>query len=785
MTFSGSILAAGPARVYLGVALVAVAVYANSIVNEFVFDDRLLIEKNRVIQGEGTAGELLLAPYHLGAELSTTALYRPLTLATFALDYRLGGLDPLGYHIVNILLHAAVSLLVLQLGVRIGISLHGAAVGAVLFAVHPVHTEAVANLAGRAELLAALFYLLALVGYIDSADSGTRRRRGRILVAGVGILLALLSKESAVTLVGVAIVWDALLGRRAGESAGEHWRRRWLVPWALVAAVAVYFVLRAIALGGAFVGPEIPYVDNPLVDSPLTERWATAAVVAVRYLGLLVLPIRLSPDYSFAQILPIRFLSPAALGSLALVVVLLGAVAWSVRRSPKVAFLGAFAVIAFLPVSNFPFAIGTIMGERLLYLPSVAFCLVLGHGVGAVRARLGARSVWIAVVVLALLASARTVVRNRDWRDSLTLFSTAAVTSPRSVKVRSNLAAELMRRGRHDDAREELDRALSIDPEYHPARVNLAQCLLDEGDVAGAEREIRYVLESRPDDSVALFQLGEVLLRDGRLDEAESVFRGLLSMRPESGEVHGRLGVVLESRGLWAEAESELVEAVELEASSATLRNDLGLFYSRRGRDDDAIGHLRRAVELAPDAVALRNNLGNTLRNAGRLDESLEVLEEAARVGPDFPPTHYNLGLTLEGIGRAEDAVRHYRTALELRPSYGDALRALGRVTLGEGDAEGSLRHLGAAIAADAADTEAHALRARALFRLERYDEAETDLERVLQLNPGSVEARNSLGIIHALRGDPEGARRWWEEALEIAPDARQVRENLRKLQQP
>lgn len=784
MTFSGGILSAGPARVYLGVALVAVAVYANSIVNEFVFDDRLLIEKNRVIQGEGTAGELLLAPYHLGAELSTTALYRPLTLATFALDYRLGGLDPLGYHIVNILLHAAVSLLVLQLGLRIGISLHGAAVGAVLFAVHPVHTEAVANLAGRAELLAALFYLLALVGYIDSADAG-RKHRGRIIVAGVGILLALFSKESAVTLVGVAIVWDALLGRRAGESPGAHWRRRWLVPWVLVAAVAVYFVLRGIALGGPFVGPEIPYVDNPLVDSPITERWATAAVVAVRYLGLLLLPIRLSPDYSFAQILPVGFSSPAALGSFAVGVVLLGAVAWSVRRSPRVAFLGAFAGIAFLPVSNFPFAIGTIMGERLLYLPSVAFCLLLGHGVGALRARLGTRSVWVAVVVLALLASARTVVRNRDWRDSLTLFSTAAVTSPKSVKVRSNLAAELMRRGRHDEAREELQRALAIDPEYHPARVNLAQCLLDEGDVAGAEREIRQVLESRPDDSLALFQLGEVLFRDGRFEEAESVFRGLLPVSPGSGKVHGRLGVVLESRGLWAEAESELIEAVELETSSATLRNDLGLFYSRRGRDDDAIEHLRRAVELAPDAVALRNNLGNALRNAGRLDESLEVLEEAARVGPDFPPSHYNLGLTLERIGRAGDADRHYRTALQLRPSYGDALRALGRVTLGAGDAEGSLAHLAAAIAADAADTEAHALRARALFRLERYDEAETDLERVLQLSPGSVEARNSLGIIHALRGDSEGARRWWEEALEIAPDAEQVRENLRKLQQP
>ena len=785
MSFSSTILAARPARVYLAVGLAAAAVYANSIVNEFVFDDRLLIEKNRIVQGEGTAGELLLAPYHLGAELSSTALYRPVPLATFALDHRFGGLDPLGYHIVNILLHTAVSMLVLQLGMRIGMPLHGAAAGALLFAVHPVHTEAVANLAGRAELLAALFYLLALVGYIDAAKAGARERRGRSIVAGVGFLLALLSKESAVSLVGVAVAWDALLGSRPGESPGEHFRRRWLGPWVLVPAVVAYFVLRAIALGGPFVGPEIPSVDNPLVDSPPSERWATAAVVAARYLGLLVLPIRLSPDYSFAQILPVGLSSPAALGSLALGVVLLGAAVGSSRRSPLVAFLVVFAAVSFLPVSNLPFAIGTIMGERLLYLPSVAFCLLLGHGVGALRARLGARSAWIAVLVVASLASARTVIRNRDWRDGLTLFSAAAVTSPRSVKVRSNLGAELMRRGSYDDARKELARALEIDPEYHPARVNLAQCHLDVGDVAGAEREIRRVLASRTDDPVALFQLGEVLLRAGRFEEAEEVFRELRAMRPESGEVHGRLGVVLESRGLWAEAESELVEAIELEPRSATLRNDLGLFYTRRGKDDEAIGHLRRAVELAPDAVALRNNLGNALRDAGRLDESIEVLEEAARARPDFPPTHHNLALTLERLGRTDAAARRYRTAVELRPRYGDALRGLGRVTLAAGDAEGCLLHLDAAIAVDDADTEAHALRARALFRLGRHGEAETDLERILQLSPGSVEARNSLGIIHALRGDPEGARRWWEEALEIAPDAEQVRENLRKLRQP
>jgi Flp pilus assembly protein TadD len=776
MSISGSI----PARVYLVVGLVAVAVYANSVVNEFVFDDRLLIEKNPIVQGEGTAGELLLAPYHLGVELSTTALYRPLALASFALDYLWSGLDPFGYHIVNILLHAAVSVLVLRLGTRLGMSSFAAAAGAVLFAVHPVHTEVVANLAGRAELLAALFYLVAMVAY-----SGPGSHRGRCIIAGVGLLLALLSKESAATLLGVAVLWDLTLGRRGGESVGERLRDRRFELLALVVAVAAYLALRAIALGGALVAPVVPYVDNPLVDSPLSERWATAAVVTIRYLGLLVLPIRLSPDYSYAQILPVGLANPGALVALVVVAGVLGAVVWSFRRSPKVAFLGSFAVISFLPASNVLMPIGTIMGERLLYLPSVAFCLLLGHGVGILRERLGGRGAWTILIVVVALASARTVVRNRDWRNGLALFSSAAVTSPRSVKVQSNLGAELMRRGRHEEARTALGRALEIDPAYDPARLNLAQCLLDEGEIPAAEQEIRRLLDSRADHPVALFQLGEVLLRGERFDEAEAVFRQLLSVRPESAEVHGRLGVALELLGRRAEAEAAILEAVELEPRSATLRNDLGLLYSRQGRHAESIEQLRRAVELEPDAVPLRNNLGNVLREAGELDESLEALEKAAEIRPEFPATHYNLGLTLERLGREEEAGHSYRRASELRPGYGDALRGIGRIALRAGDADRALTYLDAAIASNDDDTEAHALRARALFRSGRHDEAEPDLHRVLQLNPGSVEARNNLGILHALRGDPDGARRWWEEALEIAPDSEQIRENLRKLEQP
>jgi len=158
------------------------------------------------------------------------------------------------------------------------------------------------------------------------------------------------------------------------------------------------------------------------------------------------------------------------------------------------------------------------------------------------------------------------------------------------------------------------------------------------------------------------------------------------------------------------------------------------------------------------------------------------ALEAAIESQPDFAPTYYNLGLTHERAGRAAEARRAFEHAVELEPRSADARRGLGRLALASGDVEGSLVYLDEAIRIDAADVEAHALRARASFRLGRYADAEAGFLRVIELHPRSVEARNNLGIIAALRGDTEGARRWWEEALAIAPDATTVRENLDKL---
>jgi Flp pilus assembly protein TadD len=782
MSSAAPAFTARSAWLHASVALLAVAVYANTVGNGFVFDDRLLIEHNPIVHGEGSLSDVWLAPYHLGTRLTATSLYRPVTLSSFALDYRFNGTAPSGFHVVNILLNAVVAVLVLRLGLRLGLPRAAAWAGALLFAVHPVHTEAVANLAGRAELLAALFFLVALLAYLPRPEPAVGRAGALLGVAALSYLLAMLSKENAATLLGVVVAWEMLLGRRDEERWRDLARRRRAAVVALLAAFAAYLVLRSLALEAPLSGPEVSRVDNPLVASPLSERWATAATVAARYLALLVYPATLSADRSFAQIVPVSPWSFGAIGSGALLAALLAGFVVAVRRARRAAFLGAFAVISFSLSANFLVVIGTIMAERLLYLPSVAFCLLMGWGFETLSRRPNRRFVWIVLAGVLVAGSVRTVLRNRDWVDDLTLFTRTAVTSPRSVKVLGNLGAELARHGRCDEARDVLQRALAIDSSYHGARVTLAQCLLAAGDVAGAEREVRIALGAHPDDPVARLQLGEVLASDGRLSEAEVELRAILRAEPGSAEARGRLGAVLMGQGRAAEAEAELVEAVRMAPGSVICLSELGLLYQRTGRLALAVDTLGRAVQAAPGEAAVRNNLGNALREAGRLEESVAELRVALELRPDFPSTHYNLGLTYERAGRGAEARQAFERAVEIAPHNGDAHRGLGRLALAAGDVDGALRHLDEAIRIDEADVEAHALRARANFRMARYPEARAGFLTVIELNPRSVEARNSLGIIAALEGDKEDARRWWEEALEIAPDAATIRDNLDKL---
>jgi tetratricopeptide (TPR) repeat protein len=564
--------------------------YANAAGNGFALDDTALVRDNPLIRGLGEVPTLFASDYW--EPEAKVGLYRPLVTTSYALNFALGGREPRGYHLANLGLHALVCVLVWALYQRLSGDALTVGAAAFLFAAHAVHTEAVANVVGRAELLGALFFLLSFLAYLRARNAQGRRLAGLYAASLGAYLLALLSKESAVTLLGVIPLYDLVYGaERAGRSrlrlsgvAG-----RWRVYGGFLLVTLVYLAVRSLALGSTLGLPQPARLDNPLVTLDLPWRLLNALQVALRYLGLLFFPVHLSYDYSYNQIPLLTSLAdPRAALVLGLSAVAVGIVVWSYRVCKQLLFALGFYCATFSVVSNLVVPIGTIMGERLVYLPSVGFCLA---GVLVLRGLCGrlpvapstARAVFIGVMVLGVgLHSGRTFVRNADWKSEERLYLHDVQVVPGSAKALNNAGKTLQDLGRHSAAIAKFEEAIEVDPTYPTPSINWAYSLSALGRDAQAiklldhqirrgsrdpfvynnlgfllvDREIevkrgvallQHAVEQRPNDADFLDSLGWGYYKLGRLEEARQLLEGSLELNdwsPSSADRRAHLETI-------------------------------------------------------------------------------------------------------------------------------------------------------------------------------------------------------------------------------------------------
>lgn len=428
-------------RFLIGLLLAAVAVvYGNTLVNQFAMDDELYIMRNAQVT-DPTLQRLF-------SSNPVSAVFRPVTFATLALNWSIGGAEPLGYHLFNLVLHAGATwLLYILLQELLGNFPEGKIVAfaaALLYAVHPIHTEAVAWTVGRAELLAAGFLFAGWILHL----------RDRPVASLACFALAMLSKESAVAFFPLVLLGDYAMGR---------WKPR--IRYALAAGLTLlYLALLWKVQGGRFGPAEIPVFDNPLAALPAVWRILNSLRVAWKYVALQIYPAVLSCDYSFNQI-PVyrdwRHTLPAALAA----TVAAGAWIWALwERRPGWAIAGGIYVAGFAVTANVLMPTGTIMGERLAYLPSAGFCLLLALAWNWLRQRKEILA-WGLLAAIVFALSARTVVRNRDWKDTFALYSSAVRAVPNDAKMHSNLAGQFFVRNQLDLAAREYQIALRINPD--------------------------------------------------------------------------------------------------------------------------------------------------------------------------------------------------------------------------------------------------------------------------------------------------------------------------------
>ncbi len=520
-------------RLYV-LVIVAVALlgYARIVGHDHVLDDYALIPNQPVLQTPFDLEQILMGRYW-GDLRSQDTLYRPLTIWTLALNHwvnRLVGLPGehvTVYRITSVVLHACVSGMVFVFVRWLGLgSLVGLWAG-LLFAVLPIHTEAVAVAVNRSEILALGFGLCFLMWH-----------QTRWVLAGVCLFLALLSKESALLFLPVAMWYTLTVRARSERLFLWHW-----VGYVFIAGV--WGVLRSVAIGDAL--QAVVMLDNPLALAPIGERVLTALVVQGRYLFLQVVPVGLTADYSHNQ-MPLVHTVWRVDVLLPVGILVIGAWwAWQVRqRYAFVPFVLGSYVLLFGATSNVVFPIGTMMGERLAYAPSVCLCVLGAWGLS----RLSRAWVWGVGGVLVVVYAGVTVDRLGVWQSAYVFYPTLVVTSPKSAKAHYAVAHEVYQpTGALDLATDHYMRAVEILPNYPDAWNNLGVIKKDNGDLVGAISAYETALGWHDKHVAARVNLGQAFQNLGENNKAMEAYKQALDVDSIQAIAGNNLAVLFAQMG--------------------------------------------------------------------------------------------------------------------------------------------------------------------------------------------------------------------------------------------
>jgi tetratricopeptide (TPR) repeat protein len=650
-----------PAAALFGAALLA---YLPALRCGFVWNDADYVTAPALRSLHG----LSLIWFKLGA----TQQYYPLLHTAFWVEHRLWGDSAMGYHLVNILLHAGSATLIWIILRRL--SIPGAWLAALVFVVHPVCAESVAWISEEKNTLSTLFYLAAALTYLRFDEK--RRRTGYCLAFGF-FVLALLCKTVAATLPGALLV---VLWWRRGRL---EWRRDFapLVPWMAAGTAS--------GLASAWI--ERVYVGASGSDFALSglQRLLVAGRALWFYLGKLFWPAGLNFIYARWNVNAAaagQYLYPAAAVALTLGL-------WLARRrsrAPLAAWLffagSLFPTLGFLNVFAFIFSY---VADHWQYLASIGVFTLVAAAVAAALSRAPAPARRPLQALVAAVLGVLAVMTWREcgtFRDPKTFYSAILERNPDAFMAQNNLGIELQHEGRIDAAIEHFREALRIRPDYAEGHTNLGLALCATGRTEEGISHYRAAIQSEPGNAVIHDDLGVALARLGRVPEAIEQYETASRLNPDYVDPVLNLGFEYFRLHRLPEAIASYERALRLRPDNAKAENDLGLVLAEAGRTDDAVAHYQKALRANPDFAEAHCNLGAAFGTTGRYDLAEKEFELALKIDDRLPDAHYNLGVILAAEHRFQDAIVQFEAAVRLQPDsadaelqWGAALQSLGR----------------------------------------------------------------------------------------------------------
>jgi tetratricopeptide (TPR) repeat protein len=632
----------------------AIWIYWRALPGEFVLDDDLLLTENKTIQSPDG-----LAQFWSGQAVD----YWPVTNSAFWLQWRLWGLNPVGYHSVSLAIHIVDALLVWLVLSRL--SVPGAFLAALLFAVHPVNVESVAWIAQQKNVLAMFFFLLAILFYLnfDRAAASDERnvtnwsQRRWYALSFAAFLFAMLSKGSVAVMPALLLV---ILWWKRGLTRADFAR---LVPFFAVAVVLTFVNMQYQVQ--ANVGAE------PIREASLLQRALGAGAVIWFYLYKAIFPLDLNFIYPQWEISASRWQWWLPLFAVIGATILL----WRQRSSGwgrPVFCAWLFFCIALLPVMGFTdvgFMRHSLVADHYQHLALLA-PLTLAAAAWSVwnsRATGLTRSAsWALAVVVTVAVAALARAQSEIYRDAISLYEATLKGNPASSLSHYNVGRAYLFKNDPRAAVSHFRDATRLIPKY--AAVS-AVSLLDAGFPKDAIPFFEQAVELQPDSAELFHELAVAALRAGQTPRAIEYFRKAVELEPRAPIVYFDLGLALNAAGDKQEARKQFGQALQLDPNLFEANRALGISLADDGQIEEAIPYLQRAAKLHPEDDGLRKRLPLTLLQAGRLPDAIASYEEAVKTWPNDAELRNDFAVALVGAGRPNDALVQIKKATELSPN--------------------------------------------------------------------------------------------------------------------
>ncbi|CRK86591.1 CLUMA_CG000216, isoform A [Clunio marinus] len=804
------------------IALLCIFCYYNTLYCGFVFDDISAIKDNRDLRQHTPFKNIFMNDFWgtpMYKEQSHKS-YRPLCVLTFRWNYAVHGLDPVGYHLVNVAMHILVSIMYFCMCTTIVPDLV-AFIAALFFAVHPIHTEAVTGVVGRAEVMCSIFFLAAFISYTKASLSRKSTGWRYLFLSVVAVTAAMLCKEQGITICGICAIYEIFVVQKVHMNDLKHMLQNVTCGkapsltnnWWPNEATRRLVVLCLSTVGLLFarlhiMGSQLPVFtrfDNPSSVSPTPSRQLTYNYLVSVNLRLLLFPNDLCCDWTMGTIELIKSFNDVRNVMTILTYTIYGWMIWLAiscenRRKANALLMSlAFMILPFLPASNLFFPVGFVVAERVLYMPSMGFCLMVAYGFHLILERCFSKKlIWFCMAAFLMSHAIKTWNRNWDWESEYSIFMSGLRVNKKNAKLFNNVGHALESDGKFLEALKYFQSAVKVQKDDIGGWINVGRTynhlkeykeaenayLIAKSLLPKAKPGESYQTRIAPNHLNVFLNLANLISKNiTRLEEADSLYRQAISMRSDYTQAYINRGDILIKLNRTKEAQEVYERALLYDSTNPDIYYNLGVVFLELNKPTQALAYLDKALEYDPDhEQALLNSaiLLQELNKPELREISKERLLKLLQKDELNERVYFNLGMLAMDDRNIEEAEQFFRRAIHIKQDFRSALFNLALLLADDHRPLEAAPFLNQLVKYHPDHVKGFILLGDIYINnLKDIDAAENCYKQILQLDPVNIQGLHNLCVVYVERGLLSKAYACLHEAHKLAPGEDYIMKHL------